>query len=196
MSKVRLAIFVSGAGTNAMNILNYFRGNEEIEVALLMTNNSLSPIIEKCKDEPVEIAICSNSEVSNPEFLIDLCKNNKIDYIVLAGYLRLVPVDFIKQYHGKIINIHPALLPKYGGKGMYGDNVHTAVLNAGESESGISIHFVDEEFDCGPVIAQMSCKIDPNETVNSLKAKIQELEHNHFPKVIEGTIIANFKRKA
>jgi len=95
-----------------------------------------------------------------------------MDSIVLVGDLLLIPVDFIKHYHGKIINIHPALLPKYGGKGMYGDNVHTAVLKAGESESGISIHFVDEEFDCGPVIAQMRCKIDSDETLHSLKAKI------------------------
>lgn len=195
MSKVRLAIFVSGTGTNAMNIIRYFKGNEEIEVALILTNNALSPIIEKCRQEPLELVISSNSEVSNADFLIQLCKKNKIDYIILAGYLRLIPVDFIKSYQNRIINIHPALLPKYGGKGMYGDNVHTAVLKAGESESGISIHFVDEEFDCGPLIAQMRCKLNPEETINSLKSKIQELEHSHFPVIIEETVKGSLKRK-
>lgn len=194
MSKARLAIFVSGAGTNAMNIINYFKDNNEIEIGLILSNNPLSPIIDWCEERSLEICVASNTEVANPEFLIQQCQSHSIDYIILAGYLRLIPINFIKEYAGRIINIHPALLPKYGGKGMYGDNVHSAVLNNGESESGISIHFVDEEFDCGPLIAQMSCKIDPNETVSSLKAKIQELEHAHFPKVIEETIKRNHLR--
>lgn len=184
----RLAIFVSGAGTNAMNIINYFKGNNEIEIGLILSNNPLSPIIDWSKERSLEVCVASNIEVANPDFLIQQCQRYSIDYIILAGYLRLIPVDFIKKYTGRIINIHPALLPKYGGKGMYGDNVHSAVLKNAESESGISIHFVDEEFDCGPLIAQMSCKIDSNETVSSLKAKIQELEHAHFPKTIEETI--------
>ena len=189
MLKIRLAIFASGAGSNALNILRHFENNAHIEVAFLMTNRKESPLVLAAKKIAAPILVFDNEHVSDGEFLMDVCAEHKVDYVILAGYLRLIPKEFILNFKEKIINIHPALLPNFGGKGMYGDNVHLAVLAAKAKNSGISIHFVDENFDEGRMLAQFYCQIEEEETLPSLKKKIQYLEHTYFPVVIEQTIL-------
>lgn len=189
MLKIRLAIFASGAGSNALNILRHFENNAHIEVAFLMTNRKESPLVLAAKTIATPILVFDNEHVSDGEFLMDICAEHKIDYVILAGYLRLIPKEFILNFKEKIINIHPSLLPDFGGKGMYGDNVHLAVLAAKAKNSGISIHFVDENFDEGRMLAQFYCAVEEEETLSSLKKKIQYLEHTYFPVVIEQTIL-------
>ena len=189
MLKIRLAIFASGAGSNALNILRHFENNAHIEVAFLMTNRKESPLVLAAKKIAAPILVFDNEHVSDGAFLMDVCAEHKVDYVILAGYLRLIPKEFILNFKEKIINIHPALLPNFGGKGMYGDNVHLAVLAAKAKNSGISIHFVDENFDEGRMLAQFYCQIEEEETLPSLKKKIQYLEHTYFPVVIEQTIL-------
>ena len=189
MLKIRLAIFASGAGSNALNILRHFENNAHIEVAFLMTNRKESPLVLAAKTIAAPILVFDNAHVSDGEFLMDICAEHKIDYVILAGYLRLIPKEFILNFKEKIINIHPSLLPNFGGKGMYGDNVHLAVLAAKAKNSGISIHFVDENFDEGRMLAQFYCAVEEEETLSSLKKKIQYLEHTYFPVVIEQTIL-------
>lgn len=190
MEKKRLALFVSGTGSNAKNIITYFEGNEAFEVVLVMTNKSDSPIIEFTLSKSINLVMCSNEQVMNADFLSTMCSAHSVTHVILAGYLKLIPAAFIAKYPNKIINIHPALLPNYGGKGMYGDNVHKAVLENKEAQTGITIHEVNEHFDEGRFIAQFHCQIDRDETLDSLKAKIQYLEHSYFPVVIEKTLLA------
>jgi phosphoribosylglycinamide formyltransferase-1 len=190
MEKKRLALFVSGTGSNAKNIISYFEGNEAFEVVLVMTNKSDSPIIEFTLSKSINLVMCSNEQAMNADFLSTMCSAHSVTHVILAGYLKLIPAAFIAKYPNKIINIHPALLPNYGGKGMYGDNVHKAVLENKEAQTGITIHEVNEHFDEGRFLAQFHCKIDRDETLDSLKAKIQYLEHSFFPVVIEKTLLA------
>lgn len=190
MEKKRLALFVSGTGSNAKNIITYFEGNEAFEVVLVMTNKSDSPIIEFTLSKSINLVMCSNEQAMNADFLSTMCSAHSVTHVILAGYLKLIPAAFIAKYPNKIINIHPALLPNYGGKGMYGDNVHKAVLENKEAQTGITIHEVNEHFDEGRFIAQFHCQIDRDETLDSLKAKIQYLEHSYFPVVIEKTLLA------
>lgn len=189
MSKIRLALFASGSGSNAINIIDHFMGHPSVEVVFVLSNKKDAPVIEKSQMRNIETVILSNDLVSQGSVLIDICKEKMIDYVVLAGYLRLIPKEFIQAYQERIINIHPSLLPKFGGQGMYGDRVHTAVLDSKEESSGISIHFIDEDFDQGKLIAQFHCFVDDTDTIDSLKKKIQHLEHAYFPVVIEKTIL-------
>lgn len=189
MLKIRLALFASGAGSNALNIIDHFVGHASIEVACVLTNRIDAPVIDGAKKRSIPVLIFDNKQVSDGKFLIDVCTENKVDYIILAGYLRLIPKEFTHHYPEKIINVHPALLPNYGGHGMYGDNVHRAVIAAGEDKSGISVHFVDENFDEGRLIAQFYCPVSISESLDTLKKKVQQLEHAYFPIVIENTIL-------
>lgn len=191
MVKTRLALFASGTGSNALNIIDYFSGHVSIEVTFVLTNRNDAPIIESAKKKGIETLAFSNEQVSSGNFLVEVCSQHKIDFVILAGYLRLIPNNFIEHYPEKIINIHPALLPSYGGHGMYGDRVHTAVLEAKEEISGISIHYVDQHFDRGRMIAQLYCPVSPNCTLEQLKQKVQHLEHAYYPIVIEKTILLN-----
>ena len=190
MSKTRLALFASGNGSNALNIIDHFSGHPSVEIAFVLSNKIDAPILASSKAKNVKAIYCTNDQVSDGAYLISLCKENTIDYIILAGYLRLIPIELIQSYPERIINIHPALLPKFGGAGMYGDHVHRAVINSQETESGISIHYVDEYFDCGRMIAQFYCNVEPTDTLTTLKSKIQFLEHSYFPIVIEKTILS------
>ncbi len=190
MEKKRLALFVSGTGSNAKNIITYFEGNEAFEVVLVMTNKSDSPIIEFTLSKSINLVMCPNEQAMNADFLSTMCSAHSVTHVILAGYLKLIPAAFIAKYPNKIINIHPALLPNYGGKGMYGDNVHKAVLENKEAQTGITIHEVNEHFDEGRFLAQFHCNIEPNETLDTLKVKIQYLEHSYFPVVIEKTLLA------
>lgn len=190
MEKKRLALFVSGTGSNAKNIITYFENHEAIEVVLVMTNKSDSPIIDFALSKSINLVMCSSDQAMNAHFLSTMCSAHSVTHVILAGYLKLIPSDFIQRYSNCIINIHPSLLPNYGGKGMYGDNVHRAVLENKETQSGITIHEVNEHFDEGRFLAQFHCTIDSSETLDSLKAKIHYLEHSYFPVVIEKTLLA------
>jgi phosphoribosylglycinamide formyltransferase-1 len=189
MNKVRLALFASGTGSNVMSILDYFKDHQHVEIVFVLTNNPQALVVEKAQAFGVRIDVLSNEIVENGNILSTICEAADIDYVILAGYLRKIPADFIHNYPQKIINIHPSLLPKFGGKGMYGDNVHKAVLAESEVATGITIHFVNEEFDKGELIAQFSCALAADETLATLKEKIHALEQLNFPKVIEKTVL-------
>jgi phosphoribosylglycinamide formyltransferase-1 len=189
MKKYRLAIFASGQGSNAVNIMSYFHQHPNIAVEVIVSNNPQAGVIERAVEFNVLAEVISNENASNAGFLIELCQKKKIDYVLLAGYLRMIPEEFTRLFQRRIINIHPSLLPKFGGKGMYGDYVHRAVLTSGASESGITIHFVNEVYDEGEIIGQAACSIEPGETLESLKKKIANLEKAHYPTLIEQIII-------
>ena len=183
--KTRIAIFASGSGSNAQKILEHFKSNAHGEVVLVLTNNPQAYVLQRADNFEIPTHVFSRKEFYQTEEVVKLLKNMEVDLIVLAGFLWLVPASLLKAFPNQIINIHPALLPKYGGKGMYGDNVHKAVLANAETESGITIHFVNEHFDEGEMIHQAKFKIESGDTLDSIKLKGQQLEHQHFPKVIE-----------
>ncbi len=190
MTKQRIAIFASGSGSNAMNLIQYFKNHFSIEVGFVMSNRNTAPVLEKAKNAGVKTYSFSNKEVADADFLIALCQKENIDWVILAGYLRLIPAAFSAQFENRMINLHPSLLPNYGGKGMYGENVHKAVLANNEKETGITVHYVNAEFDKGRIIAQFRCEISKDETVSSLQEKIHQLEHNYLPKIVETEILA------
>jgi phosphoribosylglycinamide formyltransferase-1 len=182
---MNLAIFASGTGSNALNIIRFFKNSETVNINFVLSNKQDAKIVTSAKEEGVEVVVVSNEDVEEAIKLVDLCVSKKIDYIILAGFLRKIPQRLIEAYPNRIINIHPSLLPNYGGKGMYGANVHKAVLENNEKESGITIHYVNSEFDKGEIIAQFKCSIDKNETLESLQHKIHSLERANFPSTIE-----------
>lgn len=194
MTKIKLALFASGTGSNVIRFIEYFKNHPSIEVSFVLTNKNDAPVIEKVKAiSNIPVLIFNNNIVADGEKLKDICSVQNIDYIILAGYLRKIPESFTKAFPNKIINVHPSLLPKFGGKGMYGKYVHEAVLANQEVESGISIHFVNEEFDEGKIIAQHKCKLEADENLSSLQQKIQLLEHQFFPLEVEKVIQNNLK---
>lgn len=183
-----IAIFASGSGSNAENIINFlFDKKEEISVEVIMCNNPDAYVIERADRLNIPCITFNREDTKNGNVLRTL-KDKNIDFIVLAGYLWLIPKDIISHYDGKIINIHPALLPAYGGKGMYGDNVHNAVHKAKEIKSGITIHYVNEKFDDGDIIFQHECELTSEDTPQTIASKVHELEHEYFPKVIIETV--------
>jgi phosphoribosylglycinamide formyltransferase-1 len=186
--KTRIAIFASGSGSNAQKILEHFKYHDQGEVVIILTNNPQSYVLQRADNFEIPSHVFTRQEFYQTDEVVKLLKSMEVDLIVLAGFLWLVPASLLKAFPNQIINIHPALLPKYGGKGMYGDNVHKAVLANGETESGITIHFVNEHFDEGETIHQAKYKIEPGDTLDSIKLKGQQLEHQHFPKVIEGLL--------
>jgi phosphoribosylglycinamide formyltransferase-1 len=186
--KKRIAIFASGSGSNAQKIMEYFKKSNDAEVAIVLTNNPDAYVLQRADNFEIPSHVFDRKEFRETDEVVQLLKNLQIDLIVLAGFLWLVPENLLKAFPNKIINIHPSLLPKYGGKGMYGDKVHLAVLENKELESGITIHFVNEHFDEGEVIHQSRFKIEAGDDLEMVKFKGQQLEHQHFPKVIEGLI--------
>ena len=190
-----IAIFASGSGTNAQNLIEYFNLNKRcdfshVNVAVVICNKTNAPVIERAKKMGVPAVVLKKEELTTtPQVLLQTLKEYKIDYIVLAGYLQMIPLELIKEYPDKIINIHPSLLPAYGGKGMYGRHVHEAVVASGEKESGITIHLVDEVYDSGRILFQARCHINLGDTPEILAAKIHQLEYEHFPCIIEEYII-------
>ena len=183
--KKRIAIFASGSGSNAENIYDYFKSNDKVEISLILTNNSTAKVIERASRLVIPCEIFDRETFYKTTIIVDLLKNKNIDLIVLAGFLWLIPEQLVKAFPDKIINIHPALLPKYGGKGMYGDKVHETVVGNGEKESGITIHFVNEKYDEGNIIFQAKCEVLPTDNASDLAQKIHALEYQHFPVVIE-----------
>ena len=183
--KKRIAIFASGSGSNAQKIMEYFKKHTDAEVAIVLTNNPEAYVLQRADNFEIPTHIFEKHEFYQTNEVLDLLKNLNIDIIVLAGFLWLVPDTILANYPKRIINIHPALLPKYGGKGMYGDRVHKEVLANGDEESGISIHYVNEKFDTGEIIHQARFKIEKNDDLEIIKFKGQQLEHQYFPKIIE-----------
>ena len=181
----RIAIFASGNGSNTQKIIEYFKEHKHIKIVLVCTDKRDAFVLERTKRLNVQSFVFSRDELRNSEIVIEKLKDEKIDFIVLAGFMLLVPANILNAFPDHIINIHPALLPKFGGKGMYGMHVHEAVINANEKESGISIHYVNERYDEGKIIFQAKVPIDKNETPDSLASKIHELEYKYYPEVIE-----------
>ena len=176
-NKYKIAIFISGKGSNAKRIVEYFRGHNDIEVAIIVSTKSNVDIQKIC--------LQNNIDYIESLDVIDSIKNKKIDLIVLAGYLKLIPEKLIHQFPNHIVNIHPSLLPKFGGKGMYGRKVHQSVIESGEKESGITIHYVNQNYDEGEIIKQIKIKISDSETIDTLESKIHDIELENFPKTIE-----------
>ena len=180
----KIAIFASGSGSNAENIATYFKVSSVAEVVLILTNKADAYVLERAKKLTLESVVFSSEQLKSGE-LVNLLKDKGIDFIVLAGFLLKIPENLIAAFPNKIINIHPALLPKYGGKGMYGDAVHKAVVANKEKETGITIHYVNEHYDEGAIIFQAKCAVSESDTYEEVAHKIHQLEYEHFPRVIE-----------
>jgi len=187
--KKRLAIFASGFGTNAQNICDYFSASSDIEVGILCSNNKNAQVLIRAEKLNISTLIFSKSDLENFDILAVFLETNKIDYLILAGFILKIPGKMIDRYHNKILNIHPSLLPKYGGKGMYGKNVHAAVLANNDRKSGITIHLVNKNYDDGEILFQESCIVSENETIDSLSKKVQLLEKKYFPTTLEKFIL-------
>ena len=183
----RLSIFVSGGGTNLQRIAEYFADNKEVEIVNVICNNPNAYAIERAKNLGIPCKIINRAEFKSEDFTKELLEQN-IDLVVLAGFLWLLPKHLIDAFPNKIVNIHPALLPKYGGKGFYGEHVHEAVVAAKEDVSGITIHYVNECYDSGAIIFQAQVALEEGETADSLAAKIHKLEYQHYPVVIENLL--------
>ena len=189
MKKKSIAIFASGSGTNAENIVRYFKHSELASVNLILSNNADAFVLQRANLLNVKTHVFNREEFSQTGQVLKILKDNEISFIVLAGFLWLIPAELIKTYPDKIVNIHPALLPKYGGKGMYGSNVHKAVIACGDTESGITIHYVNEKYDDGNIIFQARCPVSPDDTPETLAEKVHRLEYEHYPRVIEGLVM-------
>lgn len=183
-----IAIFASGAGSNAQAIINYFEGHPTIKVALVITNNPSAGVIQIAHEHKIISAILSKDAMNTEQTVMALLNAQNIHFIALAGYLQMVPAFLLAKFPNKIVNIHPALLPKHGGKGMYGLKVHQAVVAAKDAETGISIHYVNEHYDEGKIISQKSIAVAPNETAEALAARVLALEHEWYPKTIESLL--------
>ena len=183
-----IAIFASGAGSNAQKIIDHFRESNRVKVALIVCNNPLAGVLQIAKKEKINSLLIERQRFIKGDAYLPELEAVNIEFVVLAGFLWKIPQGLIEAYPRRIINIHPALLPGYGGKGMYGQFVHEAVIAAGEKESGITIHYVDEHYDHGDIIFQEKCGISADDTPHSLAQKIHALEHRHFPSVIESVV--------
>ena len=180
-----LAIFASGSGSNAENIIRYFAEKPGFRVKKVYCNVPDAYVLERAKKYNVPTQVFNRAEFRNPDIILRQLQEEGTDFIILAGFLWLVPPCITNAYPNRIVNIHPALLPAYGGKGMYGHHVHEAVLAAGEKESGITIHYVNEHYDSGDIIFQATCPVLPDDTPDTLAARVHELEYAHFTRVIE-----------
>lgn len=187
---IRLAIFASGAGSNAREIIRYFRNHPSIQVSLVACNKAGAGVTDIASAEGIPVLMIEKEPFFRGDAYRKVLAEAGIDHIILAGFLWKLPALLVEAYRGRILNIHPALLPKYGGKGMYGMHVHEAVINAGEQESGITIHEVDERYDHGRQVFQARVQLDAGENPESLARKIHALEHAHYPRVIEAWILA------
>jgi phosphoribosylglycinamide formyltransferase-1 len=185
LKKFRIAVFASGGGTNAEQIFNFFKDHPTIEVGLLLTNNPLAFALKRAENHNIKTYVCPRQEFKDGETVTAYLKHEGITHIVLAGFLQLIPHSLIRAFPDKIINIHPALLPKFGGKGMYGGKVHEAVKASGELQTGITIHLVNERYDEGKILFQEKCSISKNQSPEEIAACVLKLEHEHYPRVIE-----------
>ncbi len=180
----RIAIFASGTGSNAREIIEFFKHNKDVSVEIVVSNKKNSGVLSMAQSNGIKTKVIDRDYFYSSEKMVDLLKNDNIDLIVLAGFLWLVPNYLVRAFQGRIINIHPALLPKFGGKGMYGMNVHLAIKEANEFVSGMTIHYVNEHYDEGAIIFQASCDINEQDTADEIATKVLKLEHKHYAKVI------------
>jgi phosphoribosylglycinamide formyltransferase-1 len=184
-----IAILASGSGTNAENIIEYFSNKKTARVTLVLSNRREAYVLRRAAEHNVKAIFFDRDEFYSNGSVLDNLRSDKIDFLVLAGFLWLVPEEILREYEGRIINIHPALLPGYGGKGMFGDKVHKAVIENREKESGITIHYVNRYYDEGDIIFQAKCRVESDDTPNSLALKVHKLEYEFFPKIIEDLIL-------
>ena len=189
MIKKKIAVFASGSGSNAEKIFEYFQSCEHAEVTLLCCNKAGAYVLDRADKFDIPTLLFSRGDFYESEKISERLKSEGIDLIVLAGFMWLIPEYLVNHFDNQIINIHPALLPKYGGKGMYGMNVHKAVKAAGEKESGITIHYVNNHYDEGNIISQFSCSLEPTDTPEDIFKKVQKLEHENYPKVIDNLVL-------
>ena len=185
---MNVALFASGTGSNVKNIIEYFKNNDEVNIAAVFSNKASAGALDHAKNANIDRHVFSYADLQQTTNILELLVREQIDLIVLAGFLLKIPAAFIAGFKGQIINLHPSLLPKYGGKGMYGAHVHSAVLAAKEKETGITIHFVNEQYDRGAIIKQYKTPLNSTDDLAAVQEKIKELEKNYFPSTIEGVI--------
>jgi len=188
---INLSVFASGSGTNAENIIKYFSGHKNINVNLVLSNKPYAGVLKRAQKLNVPAFVFDKNMVDSPGKMLEVLQSFNTDWIILAGYLWLVPKYLIDAYHQRILNIHPALLPKHGGKGMYGHHVHRSVLENNEKETGITIHYIDDAYDRGEIVFQAKCPVYGSDNVETLAQRVHELEYKYFPKVIEDTVLAD-----
>lgn len=189
MNKKTIAIFASGNGSNALQLINHFSKNKDIQIGLIVSNTSKAGVLDIAKAHNIPFSVINKSLLANNGYMTALLNLYDVDFIVLAGFLLLMPPFLVKSFDQKMINIHPALLPKHGGKGMFGLNVHQAVINSGEEETGITIHYVNEMFDRGKIIFQAQCKVEKKDNAEKLSKRVKELEHKHLPEWTEKLVL-------
>ena len=185
----RIAIFASGSGSNAEAITRHFSAQPDVEITLILTNNPQAGVIDRSRGgfgcgQHVPVVVFDRPAFRESNRIVQLLLSQAVDLVVLAGFMWLVPTSLVQAFPGRIINIHPALLPKFGGKGMFGHHVHDAVVAAGETESGITIHFVNEHYDEGQIIFQATCPVTPTDTPDEVATKVHALEYAHYPRVV------------
>ncbi|UFH54841.1 phosphoribosylglycinamide formyltransferase [Spirosoma sp. KNUC1025] len=185
----RIAIFASGSGSNAEKIADYFANKADVEISLIVSNNPKAGVIDRARRLHIPVLLFDRTTFYDTKRITQLLLNQHIDLIVLAGFMWLMPSNLVRAFPNKIMNIHPALLPKFGGKGMYGHFVHEAVVAAGETESGITIHYVNERYDEGQIIFQAHVSIVPSDTPDDVAHKVQVLEHLHYPRIVEEVLM-------
>lgn len=186
---INIALFASGSGTNVENIYNYFKNNSDIKITSVLCNRADAYVLTRAKKLDLDFLLFNRSDFENPDHILAYLEAKNVNFIVLAGFLWLIPDWLIERFPNRIINIHPALLPKYGGKGMYGDVVHKAIFENKESETGISIHYVSKNYDEGSIIFQKHVKIDASDTPDSIASKVHELEYLYYPTIIEKIVV-------
>lgn len=194
MIPVRLAILASGSGSNAENIIRFFSAEKNMQVGLVLSNKTEAMVHERAQRLGVPSVTLSKEILTDGAAFSQILKKERIDFIVLAGYLLKIPAGLIAEFPNRIVNIHPALLPKYGGKGMYGERVHQAVVEANEPESGITIHLVNENYDEGSIVFQAKCPVLPTDTAEDVAAKVHDLEYKHYPEVIGQLLKKEFSK--
>jgi len=185
MKTVDIAIFVSGNGTNCENIIRYFKNSPKIRIKLVLSNRSDAYALTRAQNLGVPTEVVNKAQLNDNQLMMDILQKNSIDFIVLAGFLPIIPDFIVNSFPNRIVNIHPSLLPKYGGKGMWGHHVHEAVKAAGETESGITIHYVNNVCDGGEIIKQVSVPLTPQDSAEDIADKVHELEMKYFPEVLE-----------
>jgi phosphoribosylglycinamide formyltransferase 1 len=193
MPPIHIAILASGSGSNAENIFNYFSGRNDIEISLILSNKAEAYVHKRAERLFIPSLTMSKQDLEDSNKILRVFRNYRIDFVILAGYLMLVPKELILAYPNRIVNIHPALLPKFGGKGMYGDKVHQAVVESGDSESGITIHYVNENFDDGAIIFQIKCAVSKNDTPENVASKVHALEYKYYPSIVDKIIKKEFQ---
>ena len=186
--KKNIAIFASGTGSNAKKIVEYFEHNDGINVCLMVSNKASAPVLAMADGFGIDTLVIDRASFYEGKDILKIFNKYPIDFVVLAGFLWLVPKYLVEAFPHRMVNIHPALLPKYGGRGMYGMKVHRAVKEAGEEQTGITIHYVNEQYDDGDTVFQASCPVSPNDTPETIQKKVQQLEHQYFPQIIDNLL--------